>query len=134
MPGTRLPALAVLLAAVAYAGVAAAQPLGTAFTYQGRLTDAGNPANGSYDFRFTLYDAPTGGAAVGAPVTANGVAVAVVSTAVVSVEVVVVLASSLLEHAAIDSVRPLASNSAENNLSFMDFSCASSPRRLANGA
>lgn len=27
---------------------------GTAFTYQGRLTDGGNPASGSYDFRFRL--------------------------------------------------------------------------------
>jgi hypothetical protein len=61
---------------MALSGAATAQPLGTAFTYQGRLTDAGNPANGSYDFRFTLYDAPTGGTPVGSPVTANGVAVA----------------------------------------------------------
>jgi hypothetical protein len=29
--------------------------IGTAFTYQGRLTDAGVPANGSYDFRFYLW-------------------------------------------------------------------------------
>jgi hypothetical protein len=37
----------------------------TAFTYQGRLTDAGNPANGNYDLRFQLYDAPTGGNVIG---------------------------------------------------------------------
>ncbi|MCK5054161.1 MAG: hypothetical protein KAR65_07775, partial [Anaerolineales bacterium] len=30
-------------------------PLGTAFTYQGRLMDDGAPANGSYDFRFNLW-------------------------------------------------------------------------------
>src|ERR1700730_326872 len=30
----------------------------TAFTYQGRLTDGGVPANGSYDFLFGLYDNP----------------------------------------------------------------------------
>jgi hypothetical protein len=29
---------------------------GTAFTYQGRLTDGATIANGSYDFRFTLFD------------------------------------------------------------------------------
>jgi len=29
----------------------------TAFTYQGRLTDAGTPPTGNYDFQFTLYDA-----------------------------------------------------------------------------
>ncbi|HET9316919.1 MAG TPA: hypothetical protein VFQ51_15105 [Vicinamibacteria bacterium] len=69
LPGT--------LAALALAGVVSAQtPVGTAFTYQGRLTDGGNPATGSYDFRFTLFDAAAGGAAVGSPVTANGVAVA----------------------------------------------------------
>jgi hypothetical protein len=31
-----------------------AQP--TAFTYQGKLTDGGVPANGTYEFQFTLYD------------------------------------------------------------------------------
>jgi len=30
---------------------------GTAFTYQGRLTDGGSPANGGYDLRFSIYDA-----------------------------------------------------------------------------
>ena len=29
---------------------------GTAFTYQGRLFDNTNPANGSYAIRFTVYD------------------------------------------------------------------------------
>lgn len=29
---------------------------GTAFTYQGRLNDNSAPANGSYDFQFTIYD------------------------------------------------------------------------------
>ncbi len=32
-----------------------ADPVSTAFTYQGRLVDGGNPANGLYDFEFTLY-------------------------------------------------------------------------------
>ena len=35
--------------------------LGTAFTYQGRLTDGANPATGNYDLRFTVYDALTNG-------------------------------------------------------------------------
>ncbi len=30
--------------------------LGTSFTYQGHLTDGGQPANGTYDFIFNLYD------------------------------------------------------------------------------
>ena len=44
---------------------ALADPLGTAFTYQGRLDDAGKPAGGLYDLRFTLYDARAGGGALG---------------------------------------------------------------------
>jgi hypothetical protein len=31
---------------------------GTAFTYQGRLINSDNPAEGLYDFRFALYDSP----------------------------------------------------------------------------
>ena len=33
----------------------------TAFTYQGRLTDAGNPASGTYDMQFKLFDTMTVG-------------------------------------------------------------------------
>jgi hypothetical protein len=42
-----------------------ASPVGTAFTYQGRLTDGGTLANGSYDFRFQLYDAASVGNQLG---------------------------------------------------------------------
>ena len=48
-----------------WAGSLAAAPMGmgTAFTYQGHLSDrTGNPANGIFDLRFALYDEPTGGA------------------------------------------------------------------------
>lgn len=31
------------------------------FTYQGQLSSAGVPANGSFDFRFTLFNAASGG-------------------------------------------------------------------------
>src|SRR6266496_4207845 len=41
-----------------------AAPLSNAFTYQGRLTDNGQLANGTYDFQFRLFDAPTNGAQV----------------------------------------------------------------------
>src|SRR5437867_4582824 len=34
----------------------------TAFTYQGKLTDNGNAANGQYDFQFKLFDSATVGA------------------------------------------------------------------------
>ena len=33
----------------------------TAFTFQGKLTDGGSPANGEYDMQFKLYDTPTVG-------------------------------------------------------------------------
>jgi len=39
---------------------------GAPFSYQGRLNHpAGRPANGNFDFRFQLWDAPTGGRQVG---------------------------------------------------------------------
>ena len=68
-------------------GLSQAQPLGAhqvavpqaavgnAITYQGSLSDGGEPANGEYDFRFALYDALTGGAPVGSTVAANDVIV-----------------------------------------------------------
>jgi len=34
------------------------QDMGTAFTYQGRLSDAGSPAKGKYDFEFKLFADP----------------------------------------------------------------------------
>jgi hypothetical protein len=46
-----LLALAIMLCC---AGIVAAQT--TAFTYQGKLSDAGNPANGQYQLQLKLYD------------------------------------------------------------------------------
>ena len=57
--------LALAFALVAWPA-AAQTPAGTAFTYQGRLSDAGSPASGSFDFQFALFDAPVGGGQVGA--------------------------------------------------------------------
>src|ERR1051325_1572597 len=48
---------------------------GTAFTYQGRLADSGSPANGRYEFQFTVYDVATNGAAQGGPLASAGTAV-----------------------------------------------------------
>lgn len=45
--------------ALATASSALAQT--TAFTYQGRLTDTGNPATGTYDMQFKLFDTPAVG-------------------------------------------------------------------------
>ncbi|MCK9519396.1 MAG: hypothetical protein M0R74_10310 [Dehalococcoidia bacterium] len=43
--------------------------IGTAISYQGRLTDGGAPANGSYDVRFTLYNEAVGGDQQGVIIT-----------------------------------------------------------------
>ncbi len=48
---------------------------GTAFTYHGRLNDGANPANGSYDLRFTLYDMDTGGSQQGPTLTNSTTAI-----------------------------------------------------------
>jgi hypothetical protein len=53
--------------------VAKAAPLGTAFTYQGRLLDANDVADRSYDFRFRIYNADSGGSQVGADVNVPNV-------------------------------------------------------------
>lgn len=50
-------------------------PLGTAFSYQGRLTDGGNPANGAYDLQLILYGADIGGSQVGNILTNENVTV-----------------------------------------------------------
>jgi hypothetical protein len=48
---------------------------GTAFTYQGRLNDGVNPATGSYDLRFALFDAATAGTQQGNALTNSPTAV-----------------------------------------------------------
>src|SRR5690349_4209391 len=48
---------------------------GTAFTYQGQLTDGSAPANGSYDVTFTLFDDAAAGTLVAGPLTNAAVAV-----------------------------------------------------------
>ncbi|HNQ88869.1 MAG TPA: hypothetical protein PKM73_09665 [Verrucomicrobiota bacterium] len=65
-----------LLAVAAVLPWARGAALGTAFTYQGRLDDAGQPATGMYDLRFALYDAETAGHVIGQPLTNTAVAVA----------------------------------------------------------
>ncbi|NIM96409.1 MAG: hypothetical protein GTO18_22140 [Anaerolineales bacterium] len=49
--------------------------LGSTFTYQGRLTDGGSPANGTYDFEFKLFDDNAGGSQIGGTVNKDDVAV-----------------------------------------------------------
>lgn len=47
----------------------------TSFTYQGRLLDNGQPADGPYDVRFILYDAESGGSQVGGTIIKDDAAV-----------------------------------------------------------
>jgi hypothetical protein len=67
--------LSVLLANLLFFGLgrvtarqapAAAATLATTFTYQGRLMDGANPANGPYALVFRLFTAETGGQQIGA--------------------------------------------------------------------
>ena len=55
---------------------AAALAQGTAFTYQGTLNTGGSPANGNYDFIFTLWSTNSGGSEIGGALTNAGVGVA----------------------------------------------------------
>ena len=70
----------VLIIVMLVTSTASARPLaatlGTSFTYQGRLMDGGSPANGTYDFQFSLYNASSSGAQVGGTLTQTGVTVA----------------------------------------------------------
>src|SRR5881394_3878712 len=51
------------------ASFASARAQNTAFTYQGRLNDNSQPANGNYDLRFAIHDAAADGNKVAGPVT-----------------------------------------------------------------
>ena len=62
------------LAALCAAEVSAA-PLSPAFTYQGRLNDGGQPANGLYDLAFTLHDEPTNAPSLGTYIILSAVPV-----------------------------------------------------------
>lgn len=69
-----------LMVSLAFSGAQAQEiapqaQVGTIFTYQGRLEDGGSPANGSYDFEFTIYDSETGSGVVVGPFNAEDVAV-----------------------------------------------------------
>lgn len=66
--------LLIVALMVGAANAALAAPLGTSFTYQGSLHDAGMPAQGSYDFEFRLFDSAAGGSQVGGTLTRDDVA------------------------------------------------------------
>ncbi|MDR3385755.1 MAG: hypothetical protein P4L92_01780 [Rudaea sp.] len=66
--------ICVFVASALIAGIASATALGTAFTYQGQLSNGGSPANGNFDLEFALYTVATGGTAADT-VDVSGVAV-----------------------------------------------------------
>jgi len=61
----------VLIEVVIFVAAPSALVQSTALTYQGRLTDAGAPADGLHDFRFRLFDAAEGGFQVGPTLCAD---------------------------------------------------------------
>jgi hypothetical protein len=62
---TRVSILLLVLLGGGFAGLwsspGGAAPLGSAFSYQGRLSEGGAPAHGLYDLRFGLFTNAVGG-------------------------------------------------------------------------
>jgi hypothetical protein len=67
--------LAAALALALLPAFALAAPLGRSFTYQGELSQAGTPIDGTVDLRFSLWDAASGGTQVGSSQIAPAVPV-----------------------------------------------------------
>ncbi len=80
MKASRLTCSAIALSIVGILSTssaprAAAVPIGTAFTYQGKLQQSGAPVNNTADLRFRLYDAASGGVQVGTTQLVNNLTV-----------------------------------------------------------
>lgn len=71
MRSTKISVILVIM--VSLTTVSKAVPMGTVFTYQGRLMDANKPADGVYEFEFKLYDLPTNGNQLDGTVSFRGV-------------------------------------------------------------
>src|SRR5689334_7279275 len=59
--------LAFILTAICLTGAAFGQT--SSFNYQGKLTETGASANGTYQFTFKLYDAAVGGSQIGSTIS-----------------------------------------------------------------
>ena len=57
--------IALLVLLILLTRLALADPLGSAFTYQGRLNEGGQPVTGNFDLRLTLFGSPTHGSPEG---------------------------------------------------------------------
>lgn len=67
--------VATAVLTLAASAARAQTPVGTAFTYQGRLTDGGTPPTGSYDLELRLFSAASAGSQVGGTVSLPAVPV-----------------------------------------------------------
>ena len=65
----------VLLTVLACCAANSVRAQSTIFTYQGRLSVNGSPANGFYDFVFSIYKIETSGVLIAGPITNSAVAV-----------------------------------------------------------
>jgi hypothetical protein len=73
----RSPRCLVLTLLLGLSPLTAGSPVGRVIRCQGKLKDTGLTANGTYEFRFSLHDAPTSGTQIGptrtnAPVAVTG--------------------------------------------------------------
>jgi len=69
-----IPSLTLLAASTGlFSSADLALGQGTAFTYQGRLSYSGQPASGSFDLTFSLFNTNTNGIAIVGPITNTGV-------------------------------------------------------------
>lgn len=59
----------LLLQAMLFVFASSASAQGTAFTYQGRLTNKGQAADGRHDLQFSVYDHESEGRVIGRPIT-----------------------------------------------------------------
>jgi len=66
MRTTWMAVAALVVLSFAWNSSGLAVPLGTGFSYQGRLDEGGVPADGDFDFIFRLFDADMAGSQVGA--------------------------------------------------------------------
>ena len=73
MKTAQILAIMVSVLVLCCAGVSEAASMGTVFTYQGRLIDSNDAADGLYDFEFELYNYPLVGIQIGSTVDANDV-------------------------------------------------------------
>ncbi len=82
-PNVRKHAPTLVLAVLLIASAAdvnralAQEPLSSGFTYQGFLKQAGAPVRSTADFEFTMWDASSGGAAIGTTVSLDDILVVV---------------------------------------------------------